>query len=413
MKCNILCVGTELLLGQIVDTNSQFIAEKLFDAGIESYEQRTIGDNEDRIKKSITELLANADALIITGGLGPTHDDITREVTASVMGVDLILDDAIKNHMQSFFVKRNREMPSSNIRQAMVPQGATVINNKLGTAPGLICPIAGKHVYLVPGVPHEMKPMIEETIVPHLQKSKQGNEIIINRTIKTWGIPESELAVILNDVIVDGETSPVKIAFLARGINGIWIKLSIKSDDKVQANKLLAIEEEKVKEILGDSVYAIDDETMESMVITLLNEKGMSLSVVESLTGGMIQSRIVDVAGSSEVFIGGAVTYAKQLKQELLGVSADDVYTSECAIQMAEGIRIKTGSDIAISTTGVAGPEDEGAHPAGEVHVGISTATQNFSQLYKFSSDRVRVREYTTISALNLLRRHLLGHKLD
>ncbi len=413
MICSVLCVGTELLLGQIQDTNSTFIGEQLAHEGINSYEHRRVGDNPERIARAVTDLLENSDALIVTGGLGPTHDDITREVVAGVMGVDLVINQEVVAQMEALFAKRKRKMTGNNLRQAMVPVGATVIHNPSGTAPGLVCPIeiagVSKNVYLTPGVPHEMKPMITDFIIPQLVQEAGQTNTIVTRTLKTWGLPESVLAEMLDDIVVRGETGDVKVGFLARGINGIYVKLSTTAETREEALVKISHTENEVVELLGDSLFAYDSDTMESVVTNMLIEKGLTLSVAESLTGGMIASRLVDVAGVSEVLKGAVVSYAESVKSDVLGVDVEDVYSHQCAQQMAAGVRNHLSSAIAISTTGVAGPESVDGHQPGEVFVGLSTEEENLSYDFALGGDRIRVREYAAITALNVLRKHLLG----
>jgi nicotinamide-nucleotide amidase len=410
--CNVLCVGTELLLGQIDDTNSTYIGQQLVDAGITSYEHRRVGDNPERIEKALRDLLEVSDAIIVTGGLGPTHDDITREVTATVMGAELEHDSAVLENMKAIFARRNREMPQTNLRQAMVPKGATVIHNHLGTAPGLMCPVGDKTIYLVPGVPHEMYPMVTDTIIPDIL-SRGKATAIVTRTIKTWGISESSLAEQLDAFVQAGETSDVKVGFLARGMNGIYVKLSASADTKEQARAIIAPVEHEVLAVLGEAAYGFDDDTMESIVIDLLKKQGKTIAIAESLTGGMLSSRLVDVPGSSDVHMGGVVSYTKAVKHDVLGVQVRDVYSNECAEQMAQGVAKHLGSDIGLSTTGVAGPDEDNGHPPGEVFIGISTATDTIAQRFLLGGDRKRVREYTTITAFDFLRRYLSSFNLD
>lgn len=412
MICNILCVGTELLLGQIDDTNSAYIAQQLVDAGITSYEHRRVGDNPERIEKAMRELLEVSDVVIVTGGLGPTHDDITRDVAAIVMGAELKQDDNIVEHMRTFFTQRNRAMPDSNLRQALVPVGATPIENCFGTAPGLICPVGDKVIYLIPGVPHEMKPMVVDVIVPDIV-SRGDTQAIVTRTLKSWGIPESSLVEILSDFVIAGETQDVKVGFLARGMNGIYVKLSAAADTLQHAREVIAPVEKQVLAVLGNAVYGYDDDTMESVLIDVLQAHQQTLAIAESLTGGMLSSRLVDVPGSSVVHRGGVVSYSREVKENVLGVDVEDVYSIECASQMAQGVRKHLGSDIGLSTTGVAGPDDDNGHTPGEVYIGIATDTQTIARKFLLGGDRKRVREYTTITAFDFLRRYLLGLDLE
>ena len=415
MRCSVLCVGTELLLGQINDTNSTYISQRLSELGISSFEKRTVGDNPERIASAVVDMLHEADALIVTGGLGPTHDDITREVVADIMGVELEVDESVISDMEAIFAKRKRVMSRNNIRQAMVPIGAIVLKNSLGTAPGLECPlIVGanpKTVFLTPGVPHEMKHILEEFIFPTLLAKKDDSNVIINRTLKTWGLPESTLAEELDDLVKQAEFGEVKLGFLARGMNGIYIKLSVSSSSIEMAKDMIVPIEEKVKNKVGEYVYAFDEETMESQVIDLLRESNSTLGVCESLTGGMVMSRLIDIPGASDVISGGMVTYKEEIKRDVLGVHAQDVYSHDCAQQMAENLRKKLNTTYVLSTTGVAGPNAENDHNAGEVYIGISSEKDLFSEEFLLGGDRQRVREYCTITALNTLRKHLLNQQ--
>jgi len=412
MRCSVLCVGTELLLGQIYDTNSTYISERLSELGISSFEKRTVGDNAERIASAVVDMLHEADVLIVTGGLGPTHDDITREVLADLMGVDLELDESVASDIEAIFAKRNREMNKNNLRQAMVPIGASVLCNPLGTAPGLQCQLKvggnAKTVFLTPGVPHEMEHILEASVLPILLSKKQDSNVIITRTLKTWGLGESALAEKLEDLVIQAETGDVKLGFLARGMNGIYIKLSVSSPSIEMAKELIVPIEEKVKEKVGEYVYAYDQETMESKIIDLLKETKSTLSVCESLTGGMVMSRLVEYPGASEVIAGGMVTYQTQVKRKFLNVQAQDIYSHECAQQMAENLRKELKTTFALSATGVAGPDPDGGHVPGEVYVGVSSEEDLFSEGFLLGGDRQRVREYCTITALDVLRKHLL-----
>lgn len=412
MICGVLCVGTELLLGQITDTNSVYLGEKLADAGISSFEHRRVGDNPERIAKAVTEMLETADALIVTGGLGPTHDDITREVLATVMGVDVVIDQEIVSEMRKFFSKRNREMTENNVRQAGVPVGAKLMKNPLGTAPGLICPVkvkgVTKNVYLTPGVPHEMKYMVEEYVLPDLALSNGQKQAIVTRTIKTWGLGESALAQILDEIVQNGESGEVKVGFLARGMNGIYVKLSASAENKDLALQKIAPVQLQVESLVGEFIYAYDNETMESIVIDLLRETKNTLAVAESFTGGLVMSRLVEVPGASDVLLGGMVAYDEKVKHNSLGVKAVDVYSHDCAKQMAEGVKNNLSSTIGLSTTGVAGPEPVDQHQPGEIYIGLSNSQTLLSEEFNLGGDRQRVREYATITALNLLRKSLL-----
>ena len=323
MRCEVLAIGTELLLGQIVDTNSAWLGEELAKAGIETYRHERVGDNQARIVESIRQLLASSDALIICGGLGPTPDDVTREAIAEVMGAPLERDEAIVEQIAAMFGSRGREMAANNARQADVPVGASVLPNPIGTAPGLLCPVGHKVIYAVPGVPYEMQLMVNDHVIPDLLERSGERATILSRTLKTWGTAESTLAEIIGDR-VEAQTNPT-IAFLARGIEGIGVRVTAKAATEEEARALIDAEEQELRSILGDLVFAVDDETMESVVLGLLRDRGLTLGVAESLTGGLVGARICGVPGASDVFLGSVVSYAGEVKREVLGVAADKV----------------------------------------------------------------------------------------
>lgn len=408
MRCDVLAVGTELLLGQIVDTNSAWIGEELARAGIETYRHLRVGDNRDRIVASIRELLASSDALIVCGGLGPTPDDVTREAIATVMNVPLERDEAVVEHIAAMFRARGREMVASNERQALVPRGASVIPNPIGTAPGLLCPIGHKVLYAVPGVPHEMQLMVREHVVPDLLARAGERATIVSRTLKTWGTAESTLAEMLRER-VEAQSNPT-IAFLARGIEGIAVRLTAKAATEEEARRLIDEEEARVRAVIGDLVFGVDDETMESAVLDLLRRRGMTLAVAESLTGGLVGARLCDVPGASDVFRGAVVSYAADVKRTLLGVRAESVVSAECAEQMAEGVRRALGADVGLAVTGVAGPDSLEGHPPGTVFFGLALGeAPPESVRVTLPGDREQVRQFSVISLLSLLRVRLLG----
>lgn len=406
MRCEVLAVGTELLLGQIVDTNSAWIGEELAKAGVETYRHVRVGDNQGRMVESIRQLLASSDSLIITGGLGPTPDDLTREAVAEVMNVLLVRDDAIVEHVRALFGSRGREMAANNERQADVPEGATVIPNPIGTAPGLRCPVGHKVVYAVPGVPYEMKQMITEHVIPDLLDRAGERSTILSRTLKTWGTAESNLAELIGER-VEAQTNPT-IAFLARGIEGIGVRITAKGETDEEARRLIDEEERALREILGDLVFAVDDETMESVVLDLLRERGLTLGVAESLTGGLVGARICDVPGASDVFRGSVVSYASDVKRSTLGVTAEKIVSEECARQMAAGARKALDADVGLGVTGVAGPESMEGEAPGTVFFGMQIGDAPAEAVrVQLPGDRERVRQFSAISLLSLLRTRL------
>ena len=407
MRCEVIAVGTELLLGQIVDTNSAWLGERLALAGIDCHFQVKVGDNRGRVADAIRLALSRADAVLLCGGLGPTQDDITREAIADVMGVALERDDAIVDRIREMFSTRQRAMPESNLRQADVPVGATPIEQRMGTAPGLICPVGDAVVYAVPGVPHEMKEMVERGVVPDLVARAGETTTILSRTLRTWGMSESQLSEVIAER-VDRQTNPT-IAFLASGIEGIKVRLTAKAPSVVEAQALLAQEEAELRALLGETVFAVDDETMEDAVGRLLLAAGLTLAVAESLTGGMVASRLVDVVGASSWFKGGVVAYDSDVKFDVLDVRDGPVVSAEAAEEMAEGVARLLGADVGLATTGVAGPDEQEGRPVGTVVLGVWLDGASESVEIRLPGQRQHVRGLATISVLDLLRRRLLA----
>jgi competence/damage-inducible protein CinA-like protein len=422
MRVEIVAVGTELLLGQIADTNSAWLGEQLAAAGVVSHFHQAVGDNHRRIVLALRTALARSDGVIVCGGLGPTPDDITRDAIADVMNVPLVRDAAVVARIEGFFAARDREMSDNNRRQADVPVGASVIEQARGTAPGLICPVGRKVVYAVPGVPYEMAEMFERAILPDLRArmAEAGDEAVIaSRVLRTWGTSESGLAEALQERIDALDTAAtaggtVTIAFLASGIEGIKVRLTAraKTDDDVRT--LLDAEDAEVRATLadrfGDIVFGVDDETMEQAVGRLLVDRGLTFGVAESLTGGLIASRLVDVPGSSQWFRGGVVAYDSAVKFSVLGLPDGPVVTDDAAGAMAASARRVIGSDVGLGITGVAGPTEQEGKPAGTVFVGLALGDRELvtAELH-LPGDRPRVRQYAAISALDLLRRTLLA----
>ena len=417
MRVEIVAVGTELLLGQIPDTNSQWLGEHLAANGIASHFHQHVGDNHDRIVLAFRTALARSDAVIVCGGLGPTQDDITRAAIAEVMNVPLSRDEAIVEAIRKMFGSRGREMPENNLLQADVPKGASIIPQTRGTAPGLICPVGQKVVFAVPGVPYEMTDMFERAILPELLRRERlaGNEsVILSRVLRTWGASESGLAEAIGDELSSlDDNSRLTIAFLASGIEGIKVRITARGDSAEHAKELIAEEEVKIRSIinakLGEIIFGVDDETMEHAIATRLLDKGLTLGVAESVTGGLIASRLVNVIGASKWFRGGVVSYASEVKFDVLGVPVGPVVSPEAAEAMAIGAAKLLGSDVGLSVTGVAGPEEQDGHPAGTVFVGIAIGDNVSHVALRLPGDRPRIRAYSAISALDALRKALDG----
>jgi nicotinamide-nucleotide amidase len=414
MRCEVLAVGTELLLGQVVDTNSAWIGEQLAAAGIDSHYQVKVGDNQTRIVDCIRQALARSDAVICCGGLGPTQDDITREAIAEVLGVPLEVDEEVAARIEQIFGARGRTMARNNLRQAEVPRGATVIPQVRGTAPGLICRLGDRSIYAVPGVPHEMREMIGRAVIPDLVAQSGEAAIILSRTLRTWGLAESTLAEVLagrlaalDRAAADGRTAPT-IAFLASGIEGIKVRITAKAKTAGEAAELVSVEEDAIRHLLGPAVFGADEENMEAAVGSLLLKRGLTLAVAESLTGGLVGSRLTAVPGASDWFKGALVVYASAAKRSLLGVSDGPVVSETAAIEMATGAASTLGADVGLALTGVAGPTEQDGQPVGTVWVGLSGPGTPQARLLQMAGDREQIRQISAISALDLLRRQLL-----
>jgi nicotinamide-nucleotide amidase len=410
VNCEVVAVGTELLLGQIVDTNSSWIGEQLAQAGIDCYLQTKVGDNWGRIATALRDALVRSDAVIVCGGLGPTQDDITREVIAEVMGVELVEDPEVVERLIHVFGALGRDMPRNNLRQAMVPVGASRIPQQPGTAPGLICPIGDKVIFAVPGVPSEMKEMVAATVVPELRRRAGDTGVIRSRTLRTWGASESRVAELLADRLdVLDDTGHATIAFLASGIEGMKVRITAKARTAEEVDAILEIEVGEVAAILGDLVFTRDDQSMEAVVLELLRERGSTIGTAESITGGLIAARLTDAPGASAVVRGAVVSYASEVKYDVLGVPEGPVVTEEAAAAMAEGACRALGCDVSLAVTGVAGPEpQEGVEPGTVYFASVVDGITEAGAL-RIPGDRERVRWLTVITVLDHLRRRLLA----
>ena len=405
MRCEVVAVGTELLLGQIVDTNSSWIGGQLALAGIDSHYQTKVGDNQARMVETIRLALSRADAVITCGGLGPTQDDITREAIAEIMGVSLLRNEDMAEHIRTLFASRGRPMAANNLRQADLPEGASAIPQMPGTAPGLVCPVGDKVIYAVPGVPFEMRIMMEGTILPDLQRRAGVTAVIRSRVVRTWGQTESGLAEVLAERIEELDRSgTATLAFQASGIEGIKVRITAKAADDDAAEAVLAEEEARLRAMLGPIIFGTDDETMESVVIGALREKGLTLAVAEGVTGGIAGTRLALVAGADAVLRGTVVSPLDGSPP--LGLPAAEP-TPEAAGAMAAAVRETLGADIGLATTGIF----ERGHPSGEkpgtVYLGLARNGDTESRRVRLPGDRERVRQYAVISVLDFLRQQL------
>jgi nicotinamide-nucleotide amidase len=412
MRCDVLAVGTELLLGQIIDSNSAWMGGELAASGIDSLVQVKVGDNVGRIEAQLSRMLADADAVIMCGGLGPTHDDLTRDAIAGVMGVDLVEDEAIVGVIRVMFESRGRTMAESNRRQAQVPAGASIIPQTRGTAPGLICPVivdgVNKVIYAVPGVPHEMRDMVERAIIPDLLERSGDTAVIASRVLRTWGESESSLNERLDPIIAELEAPDTPtLAFLASGWNGLKVRLTAKAPTLGACHAQLDVWEARVRTEIDELIFGVDDDTMESVVLDLCRQRGLTLAVAESVTGGLVGGRLTEISGSSDVFRGGVISYATEVKQQLLGVSEGPVVSETAAREMAAGVRDRLGADIGLSLTGVAGPAEQDGQPVGTLFVGL--VGPGFDEVRRVQMPGLRepMRQFSVITALGMLRHQL------
>lgn len=409
MRCEVVAVGTELLLGHVVDTNSAWLGQRLATVGIDCHFQTKVGDNRSRVTQALRAALARSDAVVVCGGLGPTPDDITREAIADLMGVPLERDAVVLRRIHEFFASRRRPMSPTNARQADVPVGATVIAQTMGTAPGLVCPIGPQVVYALPGVPAEMEEMFERAVVTDLQARAGPGATIVSRTVRAWGMAESALAEALAPRLraLDAMGGRVTMAFLASPARGVEVRLVAKAESAAAAHQLLDAEEREVRALLGPVVFGADDETLEAVVGSHLQRLGLTLGLGESLTGGLLASRLVGVAGASKWFRGSVVAYDRQVKFDVLDVPEGPVVSEQAAAAMAEGARKVLGADVGVGLTGVAGPDrQEGVDP-GAFLVGLALPWGGEVVALHGPGDRERVRQFAAMSALDLLRRRL------
>ena len=418
MKCEVITVGTELLLGQIVDTNSSWIGEQLALAGIDSHYQTKVGDNWSRIESAVRVGLERSDAVIMCGGLGPTQDDITREVLAGLVGSELVLDETIAERIRTMFKSRGREMPQNNLRQAMVPEGALPIPQQPGTAPGLVVPVPtedGKQkvIYAVPGVPYEMKEMMSGTVIPDLQRRAGLTSVIESRVLRTWGQSESGLAELLGQRIDELEASGnPTLAFLASGVEGIKVRITAKAPTSPEVTVMLDAEEKNLRELLGDLVFAVDDDNMESTVLGLLAERGLQLGVVETTTSGLMAHRLATARAGTQAFSGGVVARGPGILSYLLRGEPTAVQPEEAALQLARVARGILVSDVGIATTAIEDPaRGSETQPFGTAWLAISMEGFETVEQVSLPGDLERIRQFSVISLLNILRLHLEGRR--
>ena len=411
MRAEVIGIGTEILLGDICNTNAQHISERLADIGVDVLNHQVVGDNVARIADAVKLALSRADTVILTGGLGPTGDDITRDAIAEALGVPMRRHREIEDFLREKFSRLGREMPESNLVQADVPDGARYILPERGTAPGLVVEAeAGKRLYAVPGVPAEMREMLNGVILRELREVA-GPGGIVSRVLKMVGLPEARVGELLDDLFrASGNPS---VAYLASA-GEVKVRLTAKAATEDDARRMIAPIEEEVRRRIGVAVFGTDDDELEGVVGRLLQERGLTVACAESLTGGALTARIVNVPDSSGYFSGGVVAYSEEAKRDVRGVSPETLagpgmVSEECAREMARGVRKVFGADVGLSTTGVAGPAPLEGRPPGEVWIAAATPDAEEARRFTAPGDRAQVRRWAEQSALDLVRRMLLG----
>lgn len=412
MTVEIIAVGTEILLGNIVNTNAAYLAEKCASLGLSCYHQDVVGDNEERLADTLKLALSRADIILLSGGLGPTQDDLTKEVAAKVCGRQLYLHEPSKEAIRQFFAQRNLEITENNWKQAMVPEGCIVVENPGGTAPGIIIEENGKHVVLMPGPPGELIPMFEHSIMPYLAGLQSG--VIYSQTVKICGVGESKAESMVED-LVDAQKNPT-IATYAK-IGEVHLRVTATAADEKEAKKLVKPVVKELKGRFGNHVYTTDNEvTLEKAVVDLLTANKLTACTVESCTGGMLSARLINVPGVSEVFKSGYVTYSNKSKRRLLGIKKNilmkhGAVSEQIAREMAKSAASLAKTDVSVSTTGIAGP-DGGTEekPVGLVYIACNVCGRVTVKECHFHGGREKIRESTVAAALSLMRECILQY---
>jgi nicotinamide-nucleotide amidase len=409
MIVEVVAVGTELLLGQIVNGNAAHIGAALAQSGFDANHQQVVGDNLGRLESALRLAISRSDAVIITGGIGPTQDDMTREGICAATGRDMRFSDEYAVALRTRFADLGREMPESNLRQAEYPDGAELLPNPKGTAPGLVLDHEGTLIFAVPGVPREMEQLLAEQVLPRIRAKAGVERVLRSRVIRTWGRGEAAVGELCDDLYRQG-TNP-SIAFLASD-GEIKVRITASAGSLAEADRLIAPIEAEVVSRLAPAVFGFDDDSIESILLGLLVGRGWTLGTAESATGGMVASRITSVSGASAAYRGSIVAYDVDEKRRLLGITDTEVesgvVSEAMALAMAQGAREHLGVDVAISVTGAAGPDAHDA-PAGTMIVAVATPEDAQARTLRLPGDRERVRTYTATSALHLARLAVSG----
>ena len=411
MVVELVSVGTELLLGNIVNTNARYLSEKCAMLGLSVYYQTTVGDNEERLAEVIKTALNRSDIVILNGGLGPTEDDLTKETCAKVMGLPLVTDQHTEERLKEYYKGRKKEdLPESNWKQAVIPERAVVFDNGNGTAPGLVVEQNGKTVILVPGPPNELYPMMEKQICPYLQKKNE--EVILSQMVKICGFGDSKVEEMILDLI-DKQTNPTLATYAKQG--EVHLRVTARAATEEEAKKLLKPMVKEIKKRFGEAVYTTDEkETLTDVVVKLLKKHELTVTTAESCTGGLLAGTLVGVPGVSEVFREGFVTYSNKAKRKLLDVSKSTLkkygaVSAQTAKEMAKGGVFATDADICVAITGLAGPDGATPEkPIGLVYIACYMNDKVQVEEFRFKGDRQKIRERSVVQALDVLRRSIL-----
>lgn len=394
-KAEIIAVGSELLLGQITNTNAQFISKQLAEIGVNVYYHTAVGDNPERLKRAIQVAQERSNFIIFSGGLGPTKDDLTKETIASTLGKELVLNEEAFESIQEYFRKTGRDMSPNNRKQALVLEGSDVLVNRFGMAPGMFIQEGDTFYILLPGPPSELHPMFENEAKPLISEKLGLKEKIVSVVLRFFGIGESQLETDLEDLI-DVQTNPTIAPLAADG--EVTLRLTAKHEDEKETERLLKETEAQILERVGEYFYGYGDTSLAFEASKALHEHGKTVAAAESLTGGMFSEWLTDLEGASSILNGSVVCYTNQVKQQVLGcreetLSSHGAVSKECALELAEGVRKLTGSDIGISFTGVAGPEPHEGQPVGKVFIGLSTKDQTDVFEWMFTGSRSGIRK--------------------
>ncbi|MCM8781894.1 MAG: competence/damage-inducible protein A [Candidatus Omnitrophica bacterium] len=411
MKAEVICIGTELLLGHIVNTNAAFIAKKLAEIGIDHYFQTTVGDNPQRLSGTIRTALSRSDIVITSGGLGPTVDDITTQTIAGVVSKKLVLEKTILNDINDYFKKQNRKTPKDSLRQALIPEGAKWLKNPFGTAPGLIIEHHKKIIIALPGPPREMNPMVENLVIPYLKTKIKTGQTIKSKSIKLIGLPEAKVNERAKDLL--NLSGAVTVGIYAR-VGEVELKIMAKAQNEKSVNSEIKKIEKIIHHRFKNYIYGIDNETLEEWVGKLLTKKRKTLAIAESCTGGLISNLLTNIPGASGYFREGIIAYANESKIKDLGIPEDAIkkygaVSRQVAKKMAIGIKRKANVDIGIAATGIAGPTGaKKTKPIGLVFIALATKNKTICRQYNFLGTRTEIKLQTARAALNMLRCELL-----